>query len=249
MDGHVVSLLSPKSFEAEQYRTLRHTVEDMRFESGLTVIAVTSPAVGDGKTTTSVNLAATLAQNPDSRVLLIDADLRRGSVARALGERDAPGLADAILDPTLPLGSVTRRLPQSTLSVVTAGRPSDRTYETLAARRLRDLLEEARQGYDLVVVDTPPLLPLADCRALEPLVDGILIVVAAHRTPRRLLTEALHLVDPTKVRGLVFNADDRPLSGYSSYYSYYSRVDGSRNGTARRWWQNGLLSRAMRKPA
>src|SRR5947209_7510156 len=81
----LVSLHDPDSFAADQYRTLRHTVDQFRKESNLQVLGVTSPAPGDGKTVTTLNLAGALAQAPDSRVLVIDADLRRPSVARYLG--------------------------------------------------------------------------------------------------------------------------------------------------------------------
>src|SRR5881296_1977191 len=79
-DKHLVSLIAPRSVEAEQYRVLRHFVEQTRKDVGLRMIGVTSPAVGDGKTTTAINLAGALAQAADTRVLLVDADLRRGSV-------------------------------------------------------------------------------------------------------------------------------------------------------------------------
>src|SRR5712664_2392045 len=81
----LVSLLAPDSFAADQYRTLRYTVERLRKEGGLHVLAMSSPTPGDGKTITTLNLAGALAQNPDSRVLVVDADLRRPSVARYLG--------------------------------------------------------------------------------------------------------------------------------------------------------------------
>jgi len=100
-DDHLVSLTAPHSMEAEQYRVLRHGVEQKHRESGLQVLAVTSAAAGDGKTLTSVNLAGALAQSTDSRVLLIDADLRCGTVHELLRLAGGLGLVDAILDETL----------------------------------------------------------------------------------------------------------------------------------------------------
>ena len=81
-------------------------------------------------------------------------------------------------------------------------------------------MKEARRHYDWLVIDTPPVVPLPDCRLIERWVDGFLVVVAAHKTPRKLLAETLNLLDPAKVVGLVFNADDRPVSGYYGYYGY-----------------------------
>src|SRR3989440_4503123 len=103
LDGHFVSLVTPATFEAEQYRALRHMIEELHAASGLAVVAVSSPSVGDGKTTTAINLAGALAQSPDARVLLIDADLRRPSIARHLGLQGSPspGLVGALVDRTL----------------------------------------------------------------------------------------------------------------------------------------------------
>src|SRR5262249_40177934 len=84
-DEHLVSLLKPRSFEAEQYRALRHLVEHLHRTAELSVVAVSSPVANDGKTTTAINLAGALAQDPEARVLLVDADLRRGALAKHLG--------------------------------------------------------------------------------------------------------------------------------------------------------------------
>jgi receptor protein-tyrosine kinase len=97
------------------------------------------------------------------------------------------------------------------------------------------LLEEARGAYDYVVVDTPPLLLVPDCRLLSQWVDGFMIVVAARRTPRRLLAEALAAMEPARLVGIVFNGDERPLSGYDKeYYASYYRPRAQESG-GRRW--------------
>ena len=89
VDDRIVSVSAPGSYEAEQYRLLRHIVEDLRKETGARMLALTSPAVGDGKTTTAINLAGALARGRDARVLLVDLDLRRGTVGRQLRPRAA----------------------------------------------------------------------------------------------------------------------------------------------------------------
>lgn len=246
MNEHLVSLLAPASFEAEQYRALRHVVEQARRTTDLSVIAVSSPAAGDGKTTTALNLAGALAQAPEARVLLIDADLRRpsvdlrrASVGPQIGVDDSggPGLAEALLDPTVSLEDVVRLYPTFNLAVLPAGRCPDRPYEVLKSPRLEDLLKEARRRYDYVVVDTPPLVVVPDCRIIAKCLDGFLVVVAAHKTPRKLVEEALNLLDPAKVIGLVFNGDNRPLSSYyGSYYGYYSANAQSSGDGWTGWW-------------
>jgi capsular exopolysaccharide synthesis family protein len=241
----IVSLLAPDSFEADQYRTLRHSVELRRKESGLHVLAVTSAGPGDGKTTTTLNLAGALAQGPGARVLVIDADLRRPSVAGylGLGALSSPGLADALVDPAYDVRRTTRRVDGFNLSVLPAGAPQRAPYELLNSPRLEELLREARDLYDFVLVDTPPLVPLPDCRLIGKWVDGFLVVVGAHKTPRRLLAEALHLLDPAKVIGVVFNGDDRPTFGYYGYYDYYHTPRNRQRGGWRRWFGSATALR------
>lgn len=236
VEEHLVSLLTPTSFEAEQYRELRHVVEQLHKTAGLSIIAISSPESTDGKTTTAINLAGALAQAPEARVLLVDADLRRSSVGDLLrlGDIGGRGLVDAILAPGLALQDVVRRCPPFNLSVLPAGRRPASPYELLKSSRLGEILEEARQRYDYVVLDTPPLVPFPDCRVIGKWVDGFLVVVAAHKTPQKHLEEALALMDPAKIVGLVFNRIDRPLPGY--YYAYEQSPDGDRTG----WWVRTL---------
>ena len=226
LDPHLVSLIAPASFEAEYYRVLRSRIEARRQEGPLQIIAVTSPGVGEGKTTTTINLAGALAQSREARVLLVDADLRRPSVGVQLGldvSRTA-GLADAIGDKERSLESVIlRRLPLN-LGILTAGTPPAAPYEALTSPRLGTLFEEARRSFDFIVVDTPPLIPVPDCRLLTRWVDGILMVVAAHRTPRKVVEEGLNLLDGDKVLGLVFNGERRPPSGYYGYSQAYGKT-------------------------
>jgi protein-tyrosine kinase len=236
LDGHFVSLVTPATFEAEQYRALRHMIEEIHKVSGLAVVAVSSPSVGDGKTTTAINLAGALAQSPESRVLLIDADLRRPSVARSLGLQSSPspGLVGMLLDRSLPLAHTVRQRAPYTLDVLPAGDPPAAPYELLRSARLPEVIAEARKRYDYVVLDTPPLVGLPDCRVLANFVDGFVVVVAAHRTPKRLVQDALEVVEPTKMIGLVFNMDERPMSGYYREYG-----PPPTNGDGHRKWRWG----------
>jgi capsular exopolysaccharide synthesis family protein len=229
VEAQIVSLLDPASFEAEQYRVLRHVVETLRKGANLQVVAVTSPGVGDGKTTTAINLAGALAQSVSARVLLADIDLRKPTVARRLGlGASRRSLVEALLHPSLTLGDAVEHLAHFNLSVVPAGGSAVAPYELLKSPRLEALLNEARQRYDYIVLDTPPFLPVPDCRVIAKYVDGFLAVVAAHRTPRGELAQALALMDSTQVVGLVFNGDDtrRP--------SYYNAYAGSPRDARRR---------------
>jgi Mrp family chromosome partitioning ATPase len=112
-----------------------------------------------------------------------------------------------------------QHLAQFNLSVLTAGGPALAPYELLKSPRLEALLDETRQRYDYVVVDTPPFVPVPDGRVIAKYVDGFLIVVAAHRTPRGELAQTLDLMDREKTVGLVFNGDSLRRSSYYNVYT------------------------------
>jgi Mrp family chromosome partitioning ATPase len=247
LDRKLVSLTNPASLEAEQYQHLSLALQRLRTEQDVRMIALASPAGGDGKTLTSINLAATLARGSDARVLLIEADLRRPTLASHLPIDDSrPGLTDIVLNPNATLPDAVQELPFG-FSVISAGssyvasgfsRTTSRTtsrlkpapthetsphiHDILKSPRLQALLAEARERHDFVIVDTPPIVPVADARLLAQSLDGLFLVVAVHKTPRKLLEEALNVLDSNRVLGIILNRDDRPFFGYSRrYYQGY----------------------------
>ncbi len=223
-DEHLVSLLRPASWEAEPYRTLRYVMQRIRGSAESSVIAVSSAAPGDGKTTTTLNLAAALAEPPAAPVLVIDTDLRRGAVAQHLGLGRGStelGLTNAIRDHSLAVRDVALSSAQLRFSVLPAGPLPATPSEVLESPRFGELIAEARREYGFVLVDTPPFVPFGDCRVLSRWVDGFLLVVAAHRTPRKLVEETLGVIDPDKLLGLLFNGDDGSFWGSNRYYRYY----------------------------
>lgn len=234
IDEHLVTLRDRFSPQVEQYKALHYALEEASVSDRPHVVAITSAAAKDGKTTTAINLAGVLAHRQDARVLLIDADLRRPSVAALLGLGDhgsSVGLVDVIRDPGLTLDRAAIRLPAFNLSILTAGSVADDPFELLRVPRMGGVLQEARRQFDYVVIDTAPLLCVPDARALETCVDGFVMVVAAHRTPRKLVGEALDLLNPSKLIGVIFNRDDRPLSRhYGDYYGH--DVRRQRGGSA-----------------
>jgi capsular exopolysaccharide synthesis family protein len=223
LDARLVSLTRPASLEADQYQTLRLSLQRLKAARDVRLIALTSPTTGDGKTLTAINLAGALARG-GSRVLLVEADLRRPALASQLGitGNGIPGIADLALNPALPLKDVAQPLGFG-FDVITAGSPSATVHEVIGSPRLEAALREARQHYDFVALDTPPVVPVSDCRLLAPWVDGLLLVVSAHRTPRKLVEESLNLLDSTRVLGIVFNRDDHPLLGYHRRHYYRRR--------------------------
>jgi len=206
----LVCLLEPRSEHAESYYRLRYRLETRRKEGSALVVGVTSPAEGDGKTMTGINLAGALAKDASSRVLLLDLDFRRGGegVAEYLGMAsiEGEGVVDCIRGTEGGDEPATHFLEPFNLHVVTAGSEAELPYELLKSSRLDRLMERARRDYDFVIVDSPQILRLPDTELISRLVDGFLVVVRADETRQTSLEEALNLMTEDRVFGLVFNA-------------------------------------------
>ena len=209
LDDHLVSLLEPTSHAAEQYRAVRLAIETFRHERGTRTVAITSPGRGDGRTITALNLAGALAQAPDARVVLVEADLRHPGVARALGLPSARGLSTYLLDAAMSVDGVVTRPAGVAFAVVPAGTASSMPYELLKSPRLASLLAALRDRFDYVVLDTPPALRYPDVGILRDLVDGFVVVVRANRTPREMLRDCMNVVGRQRGLGLIFNDDER----------------------------------------
>ena len=220
LDEHLVSILQPTSIAAEQYRAARLYIETLRRERGISAIAVSSARPGDGKTVTSLNLAGTLAQGTDSRVALIEIDMRRPTVGQNLGMSNARGLSTYLLGERGDVDSLLERRPGIGFTVLLAGPPVTMPYELLKSPRLRELFATLRQRFDHLIVDTPPMLPFPDVGILRDLVDGFLIVVRAQRTPREAVQEALATLGPNLTLGVIFNdfIDEARLAATAGYY-------------------------------
>src|SRR5207237_1125494 len=212
--------------------------EQARRTTDVTVIGVSSAASGDGKTLTAINLAGALAQARGTRVLLMDLDLRNPGIADELAlDTSEPDVLGLLLNPQLTLAEAVRPCPPSALAVLPSGGAVNATYELLKSERCGQIIAAARKAYEYVVVDLPPLIPIADCRLVEKWLDAFLIVVAAHRTPRKMLEEGLATIDTGKVLGLVFNRDDGPMRSYA-----YGALE-----TRDAWWRR-LFGLDHRRP-
>jgi len=207
LDDHLVSLLEPTSFAAEQYRSARLAIETFRRERGTRLVAVSSPARGDGKTTTTINLAGALAQG--QRVVLVEADLRRPSMAQMLGIYGGGGLTSYLLDSSLDVEQIVQRPAGLAFPVVVAGAVAAMPYEMLKSPRLNALFTELLASYDFAVIDTPPALPFPDVGILRDIIDGFVLVVRANRTPREQVRQSIGKIGTERVLGMIFNADDQ----------------------------------------
>jgi capsular exopolysaccharide synthesis family protein len=208
-----VAATEPGSAAAEQYRLLRTRLEGREHGRRSHFVLVTSPGVGDGKTITSANLALTMAQEFQHTVVLVEADMRRPTLAALFGVRAEPGLVDVLVGAaTLEDALVT--VPGHNLFVLPAGLAAGRSTELLASSMMARVADSLRARFDRIVIDTPPVT-LADTHVLARLADGVLMVVRAGVTPRPALEHALAGVDRDRVMGIVLNEVDETPGEYA----------------------------------
>jgi protein-tyrosine kinase len=210
----LVAGLAPKSAAAEQYRQLRTRLAHAEGANNLRTVLVTSPQKGEGKSITSANLALTMAQELQRRVVILEADLRKPSMQQLFGLPSGPGLTE-YLSGAAELKDVMRFLPDHNLTVIHAGSAAANPAELLGSTAMRRLLDTLRTQFDRVILDTPPVLPLADVAVLAPLVDGSLMVVRAGVTPKPAIENALRAFDSSRLLGIVLND-----SGHEQDYRY-----------------------------
>jgi capsular exopolysaccharide synthesis family protein len=214
MDPLLVVAVEPASVAAEQYRLLRTHLTARDRVRRLQVVLVTSPRNGDGKTLTAANLAVSMAQEFQQRVLLLEADLRRPTVSGLFDLPPSPGLAGVLIG-SATLESALVSVPGQHLTVLPAGNPPARPTELIGSISMRHTIEALRSRFDRIVVDTPPVA-LADTHLLGSFADGILMVVRAGVTPRDAVERSLAAFDRDKVLGLVLNE----VEGTVDYYAY-----------------------------
>jgi capsular exopolysaccharide synthesis family protein len=215
----LVAALAPHSLAAEQYRALRTRIIQAENGRPIRVVMVTSPGKGDGKSVNATNLALTMAQQFQSRVVLVDADLRHPQAHRLLGVHDGPGLADVLMGGA-DVDEALVTVPGQNLWLLPAGVPPGHPAELLGSSAMRRVMETLRTRFDRIIVDTPPVAPLADVRILAPMTDGVVIVVRAGVTPRPAIERALAGFDRSRLLGVVLNAAD-PDGPDGAGYGHY----------------------------
>lgn len=200
----------------EQFRLLRARLEDLRQARPVKTILVTSSLPEEGKTLVALNLAAALSQRGRHRVLLLEADLRRPSCCSSLGLSPVPGLAECFA-PQAPLPGFVYRISGLDVFLLPAGERPISAIEWLASSRMARVMAETGRVFDWVVVDSAPLLPVADSVVLSRLCDGILLVVRHNRALKSALPEALNRFEAGKLLGLVLNDFPSP-HGCAAYF-------------------------------
>lgn len=209
----------PKAIASEAYKSLRTNIQYSSYDEKIQVILVTSSQPQEGKSTTSGNLALSLAQD-GKRVVLIDCDLRKPSVHKKFGISNATGLSEVILGRKGLLESMHEYKP--TLDILTSGKIPPNPSEMLGSENMRRLIKELKEHYDYVVLDTPPVLAVTDSQILATRVDGVVFVVKANHTKKDLIIQAKKQLDKVKapIIGTVLNAVN-PKDNKNDYYYYY----------------------------
>ncbi|CAN5661155.1 hypothetical protein BH23ACI1_BH23ACI1_01450 [soil metagenome] len=219
LDASLVAASASHSLAAEQFRALRTRIKRAENGRAMRTIVITSPAKGDGKSLTAANLALTMAQEYQQRVLIVDADLRRPTVHRLFGIADGPGLADVLMGGAV-LDDALVMMPDHHLSILPAGALPHHPAELLGSAAMRRLLDTLRSRYDRIIIDMPPVAPLADLHIVAPLVDGVLMIVRAGVTPKPAIERALAGLDTAKVLGLVLNETGGRAADRHTYEGY-----------------------------
>jgi capsular exopolysaccharide synthesis family protein len=203
---------------AEQFRTLRSRLYQMREAMPLKRILVTSALPAEGKTFVATNLAQAIAREKERKVLLIDADLRSPALHKPIGAPLTPGLSDYLRgqasDP-----EIIQHGQQGNLCFIPAGNPGSDPSELLSNGALEKLLERLTPLFDWVILDSPPCLPVADANVLAGMCEGVLLVLRAHATPSDAAAQARKELQKRKVLGVIMNAVELGET-YGGYYGY-----------------------------
>jgi capsular exopolysaccharide synthesis family protein len=220
--AHRLTVLSdPQSIASQQYGILTLKVQRWREQTGGRVLVVTSAAGGEGKSLTALNLSMALASSVEGRVLLVDCDLRRPQVHDRLGLKDAAGFSDLLAVTDRDVRPFVSKV--GNLYVMPGGTRLSDPVGMLSMRRTREILARLREEYEFIVLDSPPIVPIADSHFLAGLADGVMLVIRARQTRRELLQRAVESLGATNILGVVLNDVEYGDTRYAYAYRYYQR--------------------------
>lgn len=210
---------APSEQGAEQFRTLRSRIYQLRNHHPLRTLLVTSSMAGEGKTFVTSNLARSFIRQTERRVLVIDGDLRCPRLHTALGAPSAPGLSD-YLRGQADEPSIIQHGPEGNLCLIPCGTKISDPSELLSNGRLKTLLDRVGPAFDWVILDSPPCLPVADAGIIAHWCDGVLLVVRSEVTPSAMIQKSRQELKQRNVVGVVLNAV-KNRAPYAAYYGGY----------------------------
>jgi capsular exopolysaccharide synthesis family protein len=211
-----IVMLQPESFVAEQFRGMRSRIDAVSAQRPMQTIVVTSAVAREGKSTAATNLALVSALSLDSKVLLIDCDMRAPQVATTFGITPSAGISEVLSGTATPEQAISH-VEETNLDVLPVRTIPRNPSEQLASVAMRELLAKLSSTYERIVLDTPPVLGLPDVKILNDICDGLVLVVRADKTPRVDIEAALEVIDRSKVLGMVLNG----VPDVSDRYGYY----------------------------
>lgn len=207
----------PKSVAAEAYRSLKTNIQYSSFDKKYKTIVVTSANPGEGKSTTAGNLALTLAEG-DAKVLLVDCDMRKPAMHKSFRVTNTYGISDVLLQRQKVMDVAHKY--NNNLSIITAGKIPPNPIEMLSSKAMTLFLEEMKNHFDYIVLDTPPLQAVADAQILATKVDGTLVVVRAGVTKKDEVHNSIDILKKVNANiiGTVLHAVDNSRNKYYYYY-------------------------------
>lgn len=218
----LAAISEPHGPAADRFRLLRMRLRELRTTVRVQSVLVTSPIPKDGKSTIALNLASMLAEGGKTSVLLIDADCHLPSQANTMKLERQKGVAECIESGLEPLSAI-RKLNPLGLYFMDSGNPQGSPSDFFQTETFTQMMETLAGYFEWIVVDTPPVLALADALAIGRAADTSLLVTRVGQTPRNAVDEAVKLLGPKQIFGVVLNADDGPGQSknlYSGYYRY-----------------------------
>lgn len=222
INSKLVTFFAPDTIDAENFKILRSQLLFGKESERPRLIMVTSAFPGEGKTFVSANLAVSIAQGIDEYVLLVDCDLRRPDLHNMFGFSNRIGLSE-YLSGKNELSELFLRTKIEKLSLLPAGTPSRNASELIASNKMKSLLDEIKNRYDdrFIILDTAPSQVLAEANVLANYVDGIILVVLGHKTPRGEVNKSIEGLGKEKILGIVFNGFNQSYKAYGQYYKKY----------------------------
>jgi protein-tyrosine kinase len=219
-EQRLITITNPNSPGAETFRVLSTRLAHLRRKRPLKKLLITSAVGDEGKSVVSVNLALTLARRAGERVLLIEADLRRPTASALLATSPLRGIAEWH-EHKLALQDAFYQVEGLPLWLLSAGKGIEEPLPLLESDAFAQMLNAVSEGFDWVLLDCTPMLPMADATSLSRLCDGVLVVVREGHTRKKTLNRALASVEKTKQLGFIFNEASTVQVGYERYYGGY----------------------------
>ena len=215
----LITETSPKSPVTEAYRMLRTNIDFTNFDGDMRVIVISSAQKGEGKSTTAANLAVTYAQT-DKEVLLIDADLRRPALHRFFGLSNRTGLS-TVLSRQQQLSETILETAVDRLHLLPSGPTPPNPAEMLGSNHMAEVLAALKDRFDLIIVDTPPVLAVTDAALVAAKCDGVVLVADSGQIKRDLARKAKQALERSQARILGVVLNNVPRKNRDSYYYYY----------------------------